>query len=272
MSSKLKLTNKCVTLNSVTSVLLTIFVLALVVSLTSPISAQTFSLEKGNLQGAGFLDDEAGIAAYMKSNLPIDLSIAKQAYRTIEEETDQYIIGSVPLTGYPETEDVHAYVHKDGWIVAYYLNKEPTAKIVDWNNYGQDQTIKSTKLEIGIVVVCNFAGLAVKDVKYYHFKYPNANRLMIVADALWEIGEDTFDLKLPSDFVFYERSYSHHRKSNWYSRIDIDDHFISLDPKYTNYGLISPTVLSLDEFHTLKLWSNSSNGAFGAIVLIYQQP
>ncbi len=271
MSSKLKLTKKHVALNIVTLVLLSAFALALVLCLTAPISAQTLSLEKGILQGAGFLDDEAGIAAYMKTNLTIDLSLAKQAYRTIEQETDEYIIGSVPLTGYPETEDVHAYVHKDGWIVTYYLNTEPTAKILDWNNYGQDQTIKSTKLEIGIVVVCNFAGLSVKDIKYYHFKYPNANKLMIIADAQWSYGEDTFELKLPSDFVFYERSFCHYSEGGQPEMFIDSDNISSMNGGGTKYDSLSPTILSLDEFHTLKLTS-SGYATFGAIVLIYQQP
>jgi len=227
--------------------------------------------------GTTFLEEEAGISAYTNVGETIDLEKAKTAFRTIEYETDEYIIGSVPLPDYPETEDVHAYVHKDGWIVAYYLKEEPAAKIIDWEDYGTDEKITGTKLEDGISVVCNAAGVPMKNIKYYDFRYPNANRLMIVADALWSYGTDTFRLKLPSDFVFYERSYSHcGRESggNWlesYMYLDEDEISSINEIGETDYGLLSPTQLSLDEFHTIKIIGKNTIAAFCAIVLIYRE-
>jgi len=232
--------------------------------------------------GTTFLEEEAGISAYTNVGETIDLEKAKTAFRTIEYETDEYIIGSVPLPDYPETEDVHAYVHKDGWIVAYYLKEEPAAKIIDWEDYGTDEKITGTKLEDGISVVCNAAGVPMRNIKYYDFRYPNADKLMIVADAQWGSGTDTFKLKIPSDFVFYERSYSHCcRKggSAWgytpYSEMYIDEEQIShIYEGNTDYGMLSPTQLSLDMFHTIKIYGafGSTGGAsFGAIVLIYRE-
>ena len=225
--------------------------------------------------GTTFLEEEAGISAYTNVGETIDLEKAKTAFRTIEYETDEYIIGSVSLPDYPETEDVHAYVHKDGWIVAYYLKEEPAAKIIDWEDYGTDEKITGTKLEDGISVVCNAAGVPMRNIKYYDFRYPNADKLMVVADALWSRGTDTFKLKLPSDFVFYERSFSHRwgdYSYSWYhSYMYIDDEQISKSEgkSGTNYGLLSPTQLSLDEFHTIKIDGDAP--AFGAIVLIYRE-
>ena len=105
------------------------FIILLIIASTN-LFAQSLHLEKISIQAKSFLEDEAGISAYMNAGQNIDLNLAKKAYRTIEEETEQYIIGSVKLTGYSETEDVHAYVHKDGWIVTYYLKDEPSAKIL----------------------------------------------------------------------------------------------------------------------------------------------
>ena len=224
--------------------------------------------------GTSFLEEEAGISAYTNVGETINLGKAKTAFRTIEYETADYIIGSVPLTGYAETEDVHAYVHKDGWVVAYYLKEEPVAKIVDWEDYSTDERITGTKLEDGVSVVCNAAGVPIRDLKYYDFRYANADKLMIVADAQWEEGTDTFDIKLPSDFVFYERSYSHYTYDSEGSTMKIDEKEIS-STRGTNYGLLSPTQLSLDTFHTISLWHNEGYGAygesFGAIVLIYRE-
>lgn len=228
--------------------------------------------------GDAFPESEAGISAYTDVGKTIDLKYARDAFRTIEYETDEYIIGSVSLPDYPETEDVHAYVHINGWVLTYYLKEEQAAKIIDWADYDTDEKITATKLEDGIIIVCDSAGVPTGDIKYYDFRHPNANKLMIVADALWGGGEDTFRLKLPSDFVFYERSYSHCSKGNDYtSGMYLDEKDISVIGPGTNYGLLSPAQLSLDVFHTIKItatYSNSyhhSSPAFGAIVLIYHE-
>jgi hypothetical protein len=236
----------------------------------------------GGAGGTTFLEEEAGISAYTDVGETIDLEKAKTAFRTIEYETADYIIGSIPLTGYAETEDVHAYVHKDGWVVAYYLEDEPAAKIVDWEDYSTDEIITGTKLEDGVSMVCNAAGVPIKNLKYYDFRYANADKLMIVADAQWEEGTDTFDIKLPNDFVFYERSYSHYVYDGYGSTMKIDENEISSidkcqDYSVTNYGQLSPTQLSLDIFHTISLWHDEHYGygylgeAFDAIVLIYRE-
>jgi len=83
----------------------------------------------------GFPEDEAGIAAYFKSANPINLNNVKSVFRVIEAQTAEYIIGSVPVTNYPDTEDVHVYVHKDGWFLAYYLAADPVGKIFNWRQY-----------------------------------------------------------------------------------------------------------------------------------------
>lgn len=223
--------------------------------------------------GTSYLEDEAGISAYTDVGETIDLEDAKTAFRTIEYETDEYIIGSVPLPDYAETEDVHAYVHTDGWVVAYYLEAEPTAKIVDWEDYSTAEIITGTKLEDGVSIVCNAAGVPIIDLKYYDFRYANADKLMIIVDASWSTGEDTFNIKLPSDFVFYERSFSHcfdGYYSSDVSRMYIDEDEISyIKGSGTNYGLLSPTQLSLDTFHTIEI--RGDDDAFDAIVLVYRE-
>ena len=81
-------------------------------------------------EGTAFLEDEAGVSAYVNTSQSIDLSKAESCYRTIEYKCDDYIIGSVELPDLPEDEDVHVYVSADGWIVAYYLKDEPASKIM----------------------------------------------------------------------------------------------------------------------------------------------
>jgi hypothetical protein len=107
----------------------------------------------GMRAGTNVLDAEAGISAYTNVGEEIDLKKAKAAFRTVEYETDEYIIGSVPLPDYPD----HAYVHKDGWVVTYYLKDKPVGKIIDWKDYSTDEKIIGTKLEDGLSVACNAA-------------------------------------------------------------------------------------------------------------------
>ncbi len=99
---------------------------------------------------------------------------------------------------------------------------------------------------------------------------------MIAADALWQVGgDDTFDLKLPRDFVFYERSFSHYSRGSIYcSVMYIDDNKTSqISYNETQYCILSPIVLSLNEFHTIKITRDESPGvvACSAIVLIYSE-
>jgi hypothetical protein len=229
--------------------------------------------------GTTFLKEEAGISAYTNVGEAIDIEKVKTAFRTIEYVTSEYLIGSVPLPDYEETEDVHVYVHKDGWVVAYYLKEEVVAKILDWNDYTTDEQITGTKLEDGVSVVCNAAGVPIRDLKYYDFRYPNAEKLMITADAQWTEGTDTFKIKLPGEFVFYDRSYSHYTYDSRGSKMKIDENEISSiggcgGKSVTHYDQLSPTQLSLDTFHTVSLWLDGYRGgekAFTAIVLVYRE-
>lgn len=223
--------------------------------------------------GGSFLEQEAGIAAYTDVGRSIDLVKAKSVLRTVERETNEYIIGSIPLPGYLETEDIHAYIHRDGLIATYYISYEPAAKIVDWNHYKKDEKIDGTKLEIGMLVVSSAAGVPMKDVSYYDFGNPDANKLMVVAKAQRQTSRGRkveFRLKLPGEFLFYERSFSHTGTSTLY----INGAEISHIKKYdtTNYGLLSPMQLSPDEYHTVLIEQYGTDIAFAAIALIYREP
>lgn len=244
------------------------------ISLARPAFAQT--------SGSTFLEEEAGISAYTNVGRQIDLEEVKGAFRAIEYETEEYIIGSVPLPDYPESEDVHAFVHRDGWIVSYYLRDEPAAKIADSAHYtGGDL---GSKLENGITMAADAAHVPVGDIRYYHFRYPDANRMIVAADVLEGEAEDTFRIKLPNDLTFYERSYSHYAHDSSYSpsyyRMYIDLEEISTmgvaeDETSTKYGVLSASQLWPDEFHTVKIsidrYVGSNDVTFGAIALIYQE-
>ena len=241
-------------------------------------SAENITLQKPAVETTNFLEAEAGISAYTNVQQAVDLTKAKNAFRTIEHQTEDYIVGSVPLSDYDEEEDVHAYVHKTGWIVAYYLREEPAAKILDWKNYGEDGKIYGTKLETGLSVLCSACQVAPREVKYYDFRCPEANRLLIVADAAYQVAEDSFTVKIPSGFFVSERSFLHYFQKSTRSATSV----LSLDNtevsklstgETSQYGILTPVQLSIDDFHTVTIGTGLQyDESLCAIVLIYLEP
>jgi len=222
-----------------------------------------------------FLEEEAGIAIYTHINQSLELFKAKSAFKTVEKETSNYIIGSVSLPNLPETDDVHSYIQKDGWIVVYYLKDEPVSKIIDWNWHSEGKIAK-TKLEVGLKEVGNALEVTLTDVKYYHFQYPYANKWMIIVESRQGLGTDSCRVKIPSEFTFYERSWSHHNMGDGsWSRLRIDDTEINFATygTATYYGQLTAAQLVPDAFHTvsIEVKGSSLDEAHVAIVLVYQE-
>lgn len=232
--------------------------------------------------GTTFLEEEAGMSIYVNVGQSLDLSVAKTVYKTIEEETSDYIVGSFYLPNLPETEDVHGFVHKDGWIVVYYLKNEPISKIIDWNYYSANQLTK-TKLQVGLEQMGNALGITVTNAKYYNFQYTYADKWMIIIESREGSGEDSFNLKIPGEFTVYERSWSHYAEYDleagaWgpaYFRIDgniINQISYSYPYIETNYGELTAGQLSPDVFHTVSISGNGIKTQCGGVVLAYQEP
>ena len=219
-----------------------------------------------------FLEEEAGICAYTNAGRTINMARVKPLYRTIEHETDNYVIGSIPIADYPETEDVHVYISEDGWVAAYYPATDPVSKIIDWRNY-QGAEITGTKLELALSEVSNTVNFPLVDVKYYDFVCPQATNLMMVIDNLTENGEDSFDIMIPNDIIVYERSWGHYvRYAN--SNFHIDDNQISHLVSWEwaiGHGKLTPDQLKQDLFHKVRLDGSSVKFCAGGIVLVYQK-
>lgn len=231
--------------------------------------------------GTNFLEEEAGAAMYMNAGQALDLSKARTAYKTIEKETDTYIIGSMSLLDLPETEDVHCFVHVDGWIVTYYLKEEPLTKIVAWEYYSGGE-LTSTKLDQGIAKMCGYVQVPVPpetEIKKYHFQYPSANNWMIVTKSQYGEGTSSFNLQIPNEFTVYERSWSHWAKggSSMYpdtSQLKIDDtlisHISTKGPAKMDYGELAYGELPPGQLHEVSV--SSGDQAHVAIGLVYLEP
>lgn len=223
-----------------------------------------------------YLDQEAGVAAY--AEFPeIDLRYVRALFRTVELETDSYIVGSVPLAGYYQSSDVHVYIHEEGWVIAYYLAGDPAAKSVDLVHYDGGTSI-STKLESAITRVAEAIQLAVPPIGYYDYRHPEANRMMIIADRAYSNSE-TFRVRVPEEFVILERSFALGTQGGVFGDgfYYLDSTLVArIDPGwssdwYTVWGTVMESQLLPGLFHTVTLEGGPSTYAPGTLVLVYRQ-
>jgi len=229
----------------------------------------------GTASLASIIEDEAGISAYFQASTSISLDDVRDVFRTIEVETTDYIIGSVAVINYPESEDVHVYVHVDGWILAYYLAADPVGKIFDWRDYHDGgQTDITTKLENTLVVVAGEAGVPFTDATYYDFRNPNATHLMLIAEWIYN-SSDSFEINTPGSFAYYERSWS--LGSNGYGSYELDGVTIKSHSTgwNTSQGTLTAAQLLPDQFHTIYVREESGSFQYyiyGGLALIYRVP
>ena len=216
------------------------------------------------------LSEEAGISAYLETSSPIDLSLVKNQFRTIEtEEEGEYIIGSVRVPDHPEHFDVHVYVHSDGWILAYYMEEEATSKMVDV----KAKTITSTKLETVVSIIAGTLGEAVIDLNYYDFRYPNAESILMVAED-HSSGRD-FTIEMPSEYGYSERSWAvYNPGSHQGAKLYIDGS--APDADWTGsglgYGFIATSQLLPGQAYRVTLPDYVHSSPYGVIVITYRVP
>jgi hypothetical protein len=148
-----------------------------------------------------FLEGEADISCYVNVGEEIDLAEAEPLYKVLEAETETYLIGTVELSGYGEEWWPHVWIHKDGWIVVYYPKDEPTSKLMHWHGY--QGTITTTTLKESLFSIARQLGADMAKVevgmRYYHWQYPDATRLLIVLDTG---GTDSFRYMIPVQLPF----------------------------------------------------------------------
>lgn len=214
------------------------------------------------------LDEEAGISAYFKASTNINLSRVRDRFRVRETDNSDYIIGSVAIPNYPEHYDVHVYVHRTGWVLAYYPQNTPVSKIIDVIS----QNINVTKLQTALSIIADAAGVPLTNVIYYHFSYPSATHMMLIAED--EADGNDFTIQLPSTYSYFEGSWAVRRlydqfwdrTTGWLSFDEITSPQTVYDERRTGmYGIITASqLLSANRYHTIRVQN------YGVLVLLYR--
>lgn len=146
----------------------------------------------GELDAMGFPRNESSICAYTKYN-PIDIEQAKGRFRTIEDQGDTYVMGTMQVyrasANFGNTSYPHFYVNRDGWVIAFIPRGEPDGHAIStYIKFG-------TSLELAIRYFCDGMNIpfAPDDLKYYDFQYPNATGMVLASTE----NSGTFSINIP---------------------------------------------------------------------------
>jgi len=234
---------------------------------------------------ATYLEQEAGISMYVNTTGPLNLNTAKSAMINIENVTSDYVIGSLAPSGFSSDDYPHCFVHKDGWIVVYYLkinlaNPGTTGwlgKIIDWTDTSQiSYPITSNLLYDGLYhIATQTLGISISNAKYYHFQYPAATKLLFaIKHAAGSSQTATFNIQIPDTLTIHERSWSCYSTSYVSYTFKVDTNTIS-SGSGRHYGgpEITEVILGPNIFHTVSISTASTpysnQHAYVCLILLY---
>jgi hypothetical protein len=216
-----------------------------------------------------FLDQEAGISIYLNTGSSISINAVAPILRNIENQTSDWVIGSVPLPSpFIPSDWPHCFVHKSGWIVVYYLrptsqNTAYISKMIDWKPSvpAVNSPLDDDKLKKGLNVVCTPLGIPTTNAQYYHFQYPNAtNLLMVVKTTINTVSSArTYcNIEIPANVTVYEQSWSHQNYVySYYSHFLIDGTMIdAVHSTQVTYGILpldASNPLTEGSFHQIQV-------------------
>lgn len=216
---------------------------------------------------SAFPAQEAGITAYVHLTQTITLSNIASAFRTIEFQNDDLIVGSVAVPDYDASYDVHVYVQRDGWMLAYYPSGVRVSKTIDWVN----RRMIPTNLERVLTKVASKDSLTLPPVSYYHFDYPGATQMHLIKKTY-----GTFKIKIPSSFEVYNRTWEFAadgfagRATYTLDGVVLADFYAMVGPECRR-GTLSTTQLAPDIMHAFQVTASYAD-AISVLALIYQEP
>ncbi len=108
---------------------------------------------------------------------------------------------------------------------------------------------------------------------------------MLIAEAQYGDGSDSFEVNLPDSFTYYERSWSLGSTANYFDEcaryyldeVEIHEHCHSRSGWYTTQETLTAVQLSPGSFHTIEIEAHrfdsyANERAFGGLALVYRVP
>jgi hypothetical protein len=132
----------------------------------------------------------------LKVENPVDLQAAKRAFTLVEQETSDFVVGTVVISNAPVTP--HAFVSRDGWVAVYFLKDEAVGNA--WP-YGHGFKPPDNVLAVALAQVSATVGGDPTDISYFNFKRPGANKISVIYAAG---NGDGFEVQIPNNFQVFE--------------------------------------------------------------------
>jgi hypothetical protein len=218
-----------------------------------------------------FLEGTAGISAWFQFSESINLqsNLLRNKFRYLESESTTYLLGPVAVDGYSDVwDDVKVFVHSSGYVVAYYPRSEPTSKIFD------NPTLQPTRLETVLAKIASSIGVVNYQVNWYHWLYPQANRMLLVGRFRGNEGDSPFTINLPGSFKYFERSWIKIANPSFSNGTLTMDGTTLASGSGIQVGRIAASSMVTDAAHAFNLHNAYTfNGAvLAGVAIVYRQP
>lgn len=251
-----------------------ILTVLLILSISSPSESLFIPIAKAGS------NPELGLIAYIDLGSDINLYQARSVFSTIYTENADEIVGTYSFyTDNYNTETVNLYITSDGFISVYYWDSDPASKIISW---GGEKTVYS-KFATALSYIGQSLGYNIEyqNIKYYDYRYPNANKMLITTQSVGESNVGGYDygnleFNIPNGATVYEISYSLYLNDAYNSQsgsnIAIDTTMIdSIAGNGVIYNYYDGYV-SKGNNHLLGVMSTQGAQSGVAMVIIYKDP
>ena len=159
--------------------------------------------------------DNAGVIAYIFVEGGIDVErVPSNLFYEAEERTEQFVKGIVKPANYdtlPSADSAarpYVVFHQNGWIIAYLEDTQPSSALFDWANFYEDGREK-TSLDRILERSIDIFDVQLTNPTYYDFRYPEATKLMLIADNTdTSRVYESFSIEIPASVSIYEISWS----------------------------------------------------------------
>jgi len=236
-----------------------------------------------------FPAQSAGISAYIKIDQPVRITeaLTKAFYRVIDVSAS-HILGTVQVSHFAGNVYPHVYIDTEGWFVAFFLATEPTALLIHWlgDTNNPSTTIKTT-LETALETVAKVARITLPKPSFYDFRFPEANKMLILLSVLPHEGTKAMYVKIPSAYKLFLASYYFYA-CNFYEALFAGEYAAMFKFDETTIAKVEgkenlkqvvedlPTsYFEADILHEIKISfaQRGDEGSAGiAVVLIYREP